>query len=169
MQQARQFGKEFNEAIERRILGLPPVSGREPVFIPQSDVRTRLTRDEDMAGQRELEDLIAKNSVMGVAERNLALEAEIEALRAQIASLTGQEGKAPAPAPEPKPKPAAKRAATVLPEGIPDEKWTRSQILEFGKSRGFATPPKGGFGMTTLAALDFVLGELKKAEEAAEG
>ena len=161
MEQARQFGKAFDEALERRILKLPPVEGRPPIAIPEAPERRQMTLREDVAGLRELEEEVKKQGEVAVAERMALVQAENDRLKAQVAELSGKPEEAAARKPTPM-KPAGK---VELPEGTPTKDWTRQQLIEFCRANSLPLPHKGGIGMKNLAILDHIAGELKKQND----
>lgn len=148
MQQAEEFGKEFDEAKERSVLGLPAPDGRAPVFLAASRERARMTETEDLRAREEMEAAAKVAQAGDAAERAAVLEAENARLRAQVDELRG--GRAPRHGqPEP---PVPGRA---LPDGVPTEEWTARQIIDWYKVRVVEPAlPKGGAGMTKAALLE---------------
>lgn len=171
MEQAQKFGKEFDEVLERRVMGMDPVTGRDPIFIPENAARAKLTVQEDLTGARELA-AEAKLASAGEQTKTIALlQAQLDQQARQIAELTG-EPKTKAETPQP-PAPAARepnirkaaekaeRAPVLIPEGKPNIDWTRNQLYEFLKANGRALPVNP-VGQSKTAALDYTLGEWDK-------
>ncbi|HML98910.1 MAG TPA: hypothetical protein PKD75_10545 [Tepidiformaceae bacterium] len=165
MEQAQQFGKAFDEALERRVLGLPPVEGREAILIAEDPRRQTMTQKEDIAGLRELEKEVREQGEVAVAQRLAESMAENQRLRAQVAELSGKpDDEIQRPAPVIQEGPGPQRANVELPEGTPTKDWTVKQMLEFCRANSLPLPPKGGVGMKHLAVLDHVIGELNKVQ-----
>lgn len=74
LQQAKAMGKGFEESLERRILGLPPVEGRDPIVVPEAPSRRLRVVGDDTAGLAELEE--EARALQEEAERSRQTEAE---------------------------------------------------------------------------------------------
>jgi len=162
MEQAREFGKAFDEEKERRVLGLPPVTDRPPVKIAASRERRMLTQREDIAGQRELAREAEAASAARQREENALLRAQIAELQEQIAELRGERVEQPAVAEAP--PPGAPQEQGALPEGTPNMDWSHRQLVEFARQHEIALE-RGGFGMSKAAVLDAILGALEDAKQ----
>lgn len=163
LEQAQAQGKAFDETLERRVIGLPPVDGRAPIIIPESRERQLLTRKEDLEGRQELADEAKAATAVELQKKNSLLEAQLAEMQAQMAELTG---KRPSSVPD-GPRPAAPAApvggrTVEVPEGLPNLEWTRQQMKEFLAREGLAPLARNGFGMTKTAVLDHVAAELAK-------
>lgn len=176
MEQAQKFGKAFDEVLERRVMGMEPVTGRAPIFIPEDAARAKLTVQEDLTGARELA-AEAKLASAGEQQKTIAmLQAQLDQQARQIAELTGAPPEKletpqppPAAATEPNIRNAgmkAEKAPILIPGGKPNIDWTRNQMYEFLKANGRALPPNP-VGQTKTAALDYTLGEWDKLKDEA--
>lgn len=167
-EQAREFGKEFDEAKERRVIGLPPVEGREPLFYPANAEREKLIRMEDREGIRELQREAQRVQDGDLRQQNQLQNAEIERLKRQVAELSGKSV-------EPEPEPAAVPPPTTEPESTlpldgedyPNEKWSPKSINDWLESRELPLPPRKGVGISKLAILEHVATVAPKEGETA--
>ncbi len=163
---AQKQGKAFDEALERRLLGLPPAKGREPVAVEEAPARTASTLRADAV------DALAQIKVEAQAggeedlrKENALLKAQLAAAQGQVAEVTG------ATPPVPVPQPAAPSSSptadmTAFPAGVPSEAWTATQLREFNRASGLAPLTRGGVGLSKRFILDHVLSELEKAAAA---
>jgi hypothetical protein len=172
MEQAQQFGKAFDENLERQVMGMEPVAGRAPITILENAERAKLTVKEDVEGAKELAGE-AKLASAGEQQRTIALlQAQLDQQARQIAELTG----APAEVlstPQPPPPRAtedpnirnaavdAARAPVTVPTDEPNAAWTRNQMYEWLKARGLALPPNP-IKLSKMEALDYTLAEAAK-------
>lgn len=170
LQQAQEFGKEFDEVRERKVMGLEPVEGRAAIFVAERADRAKMTEREDVAGARDMAMEAKLASAGEQARSNAVLQAQNETLMAQIAELKGEKRETlPTPKPttplkEPNIRTAAVTAAknpVTLPGGEPNADWTRNQMYEFLKEHARPLPPNP-VSLTKTAALDYVTGEVKK-------
>lgn len=160
--QASEFGKEFDENRERKILGLPEVD--DPVIIAESPERRRLARAEDSANAREMR--MAKEAAAAAAQdiatENAALKAQLDAMQAQIAQLMGdrEDGNAPTPI-------TAKAEAGVAIEGPPTTEWSVAQLKAYLKQEEFEIPTGGVAKQSRQALAQWVIDRYNEREEAA--
>lgn len=162
MQQAREFGKEFNETVERGVLGLPPVEDREPIFIKAATQRERMTDREDIAGARELEAEAKRAGAEDIQKQSALKDARIAELERQIASLRGEGASSNGPAPVP--APSAKTGEDGIPEGQPDDGWSKNAIIDWLAREGMEVPERKGMLMSKTAVLEFALAEIAKRD-----
>ena len=167
--QAEEFGKHFDEALERRVLGLPPVkAGRDPIIILEDRNRTRMTLQEDRTELKEMLEDIEREKHRTTGDRLDDQDTEIQELRRQNAELREQLQGGPRPAPV---KPAKEEDPAKLPEsshnhpeGIPDKTWSKPNLRAFMKHYEIVEPAGGSAKMTPIALLDYVVGEGKRME-----
>lgn len=164
MAQAEQQGKEFDEARERKVLGLPIPEAREMLYIPPSTERQRIAEREDTEGRRQLERDLERRKAELATE---AQSSDINDLRQQLAALEERNRKleeemgaratgvteAPAPGSDVESHP-----------GPPDSTWHRMSMISWAKSRD-VNVPQGGIGMTDAAILNYILDELAGRDE----
>lgn len=163
-------GKEYDEAGLRRTLGLPPVPN--PEHLPETPERRRLVRLDDREAKQEAEQAQRDAEAALAKERSDALiathqstrisdlEAEIEALKAQLAGAPPEPPKG-----EETQNPPAPPQSTA--DGEPTKDWSPKQIVDFMEAKGLPLPDKRGFGMTKVALLEFYLEKKAEAEAAA--
>lgn len=168
--QAEEFGKGFDEALERRILKLPPVkAGRDPLVILEDRERTRMTLNED---KNELNELIEEAN--RARHRNIGdalddKDSEIEELRRQVEELKAQASGSPRPQSEARTikevdPTTAKTDSHNHPDGKPSKTWSKPNLRAFMKHYEMAEPAGGSAKMTNTELLDYVLGEGKRME-----
>lgn len=158
--QAEEQGKEFDEVRERKVLGLPPVQGRPPVFIAASKARaTMIAREESQP------DPIAEEAAGVSSDEKDAIIAEqraqIAEMQRQLAEVLGK------PLPEQKvekPKPGPGKFGEV-PDGEPSMDWTLNQLKEFVKREAMPPLPKNGFGASKAMVLEHIAENTPKATE----
>lgn len=166
---AEQTGKLFDERIERQALGLEMPTDREPIFIPEAQERSDLTRREEAQAKAEdarLQDaareaMRREAEIAGTADATLQLRRLQERnaeLERQLAERTGAEFPPPSPVAE---VPAAGETQVVGER--PDQRWTKEAILEWARERQIAVP-RSGVGLSRDAVLDHVLGELEQGD-----
>lgn len=131
---AREYGREFDEVLERAVLGLPPVEkGRTPIQLEASSQRKRQFRQDDEDENFEIREEAENASAADQMELVSQLLRQNQQLMAQIAELTGQKD---APLPAMAPAPASVPALENI-VGEPNEHWTRQQLIQFAKDRGY--------------------------------
>lgn len=180
MKQAEELGKEFDEELERRVLGLgPPANDRDPVFIPAAPERQALTLREDQTTNEEMRkeaaEALKRAGVTGNVEGGALEESatRIRELEEQIANLQahprGNEKKSAA---EHKDDDAAKKAKDDrasgankgFPDGEPTKDWSKSQVTKYLAFHDYPQPAGGLAKLSNVAALDYALGEIKKRD-----
>lgn len=166
MKQAEEFGKEFDERVERNALGLPPVKDREPIFIAESKQRRELRLREDREEDSPLAAEVARQSA-NVGDRIEEMAAEIARLRQEAEELK-RAPRTPKTAQEHEREVASERAEKAaadrrnFPEGIPNQTWSKAQLTRFLTAYRIPPPEGGTQRQTVTGLLDYVLGEGRK-------
>lgn len=166
-------GTEFDEAKIRQVLGLPSVE--HPELLAAAPEIQRLVLMEDREATRDLAAAQEKQNreLAALEEKNQqmrSLQESNEQLKAQVAELMAERGSAPVSKPSmpSAPMASAKKEAHTLPaDSVPNTAWPIQQIVQWMDEKGYALPPKKGFGMSKNAVLDFALEQHKKNGEAA--
>lgn len=170
LQQAKDMGKRFDERLERRILGLPPVDGREPIYLEDvPDRRSRVLGEDEVARvelekeARQLQEEAERSNrsreerdflkvVEGDSERELAAEAEqanLRDLQEQLAQERQRREELEAqvetlrgegPGPVETAPVSAPGEAQRL-EGVPDDSWTKREMIQFLDQEGLEPFP----------------------------
>ncbi|MBA2706342.1 MAG: hypothetical protein H0U59_00875 [Gemmatimonadaceae bacterium] len=161
-QQAREFGKEFDEVRERQVLGLPEATDHPPIFIAERPERKQMVIQEDVQGMRELE---AAANATGAAQQIqdvATLRAALADRDRQIAELKGEPAAiTPGPQPEAPTKETETVAKTVPTGSGPSEDWTARQLRQFAEEKGISLPKA-----LASASKRQILEHILKAQEA---
>jgi len=160
--QALEFGKEFDEARERIVLGLPPLT-REPVYVPPDDRRRKQTERDDAQGRKEMERMAAAAAEAARDKEMETRDEMIAQLQAQVAALMGNRADGIKPG-IPEPEPARKGVPAAMSEdSIPSRDWSINQIVEWGKERGVTYRGGNTQGKSKTNIIDDLLGQLMEA------
>lgn len=173
MKLAEEKGLEFDEAKERRVYGVEPVTGRDPIFIQASADRIAMIRREEGEARREEKRLLEaakaemKVETEALDQSNAAVQLRLAhqrnaELEAQLAAVTGARFPAQTPLPEvPAPRldvaalTARVQAVKAPTSAAPDVNTPLLELIERARANGI-TLPRGGRGMTKLAILELI-------------
>lgn len=154
MAQAETQGKEFDEAKERRVLGMPMPANRDPVYVPPSAERASLADREDREETRRLNERLetAKAALADEANRANAsdLQQQLQAAQSRIDELEKKLGYGESVVEAPAPGHSLEDV-----DGPPDEGWTKQSIIAWGHARGIPFPGNG-VPLTKAALLEII-------------